>query len=121
MTTQLENQIEAASDDAPRVTPTDIEEKIQFEYFFVTEAREQGLHINEADSYVPSLAPVKSLMTFCVLQLTNGFTVIGESSCVSPASHDADIGKKVARQNAITKVWPLMGYALQEKLHEAVK
>ena len=30
---------------------------------------------------------------------------------------DAELGRKIARANAVNKVWPLMGYALKEKLH----
>jgi hypothetical protein len=56
------------------------------------------------------------LLTFCVLVLRNGFTVTGESACASPENFDAELGRKIARQNAITKVWPLMGYALRERL-----
>ena len=56
------------------------------------------------------------LLTFCVLVLRNGFTVTGESACASPENFDAEIGRKVARQNAINKVWPLMGYELRSKL-----
>jgi hypothetical protein len=57
------------------------------------------------------------LLTFCVLVLRNGFTVTGESACVSPENFDAELGRKIARQNAIAKVWPLMGYALRERLY----
>ena len=60
-----------------------------------------------------------SLLTFCVLVLRNGFTVTGESACASPENFDAEIGRKVARENAINKIWPLMGYELKTRLHEA--
>jgi hypothetical protein len=50
--------------------------------------------------------------------LQNGFTVTGESACASPENFDAEIGRKVARQNAVQKIWPLMGYALKQQLHE---
>lgn len=56
------------------------------------------------------------LMTFCVLVLRNGFTVTGESACASPENFDAELGRKIARQNAVSKMWPLMGYALKERL-----
>lgn len=56
------------------------------------------------------------LLTFCVLVLSTGFTVTGESACASPESFDAEIGRKIARQNAVNKVWPLMGYELRSKL-----
>ena len=60
--------------------------------------------------------PALSLLTLCVLVLKNGFTVTGESACASPENFDAELGKKIARQNAVQKIWPLMGYALKEKL-----
>ena len=60
-----------------------------------------------------------SLLSFCVLVLSNGFTVTGESACASPENFDAEIGRKIARQNAEAKVWPLMGYALKQRLHDA--
>lgn len=56
------------------------------------------------------------LLTFCVLVLRNGFTVTGESACASPENFNADIGRRIARENAINKIWPLMGYALKERL-----
>ena len=56
------------------------------------------------------------LLTFCVLVLKNGFTVTGESACASPENFNAEIGRKIARQNAVDKVWPLMGYALKSEL-----
>ncbi len=60
-------------------------------------------------------APLQ-LLTFCVLILQNGFTVTGESACVSPENFDAEIGRKVARQNAEQKIWTLAGYELRSKL-----
>ena len=57
-----------------------------------------------------------SLLTFCVLVLKNGFTVTGESACASPENFDAELGRKIARQKAVEKIWPLMGYALKERL-----
>jgi hypothetical protein len=56
------------------------------------------------------------LLTICVLTLKNGFTVTGESACASPENFNAELGRKIARQNAVDKVWPLMGYALKERL-----
>lgn len=56
------------------------------------------------------------LLTFCVLVLRNGFTVTGESACVSPENFDAELGRKIARQKAVEKIWPLMGYELCSRL-----
>lgn len=48
----------------------------------------------------------------------NGFTVTGESACASPENFDAEIGRKIARQNAVNKIWMLEGYLLKQKLSE---
>ena len=33
-----------------------------------------------------------------------------------PENFDAELGRKIARQNAVAKVWPLMGYELRSRL-----
>ena len=71
--------------------------------------------VNAAFPGAPQLTAL-DLLTFCVLVLRNGFTVTGESACASPENFDAELGRKIARQNAVQKMWPLMGYALKERL-----
>ena len=71
--------------------------------------------VNDAFQGAP-LYPALGLLTFCVLVLKNGFTVTGESACASPENFDAEIGRKIARQNAVAKIWPLMGYELRSNL-----
>lgn len=61
------------------------------------------------------------LLTFCVLVLRNGFTVTGESACASPENFDAEICRKIARDNAVQKIWPLEGYLLKQNLHDSSK
>ena len=56
------------------------------------------------------------LLTFCVLVLKNGFTVTGESACASKENFNEEIGRKIARQNAVAKIWALEGYLLKERL-----
>jgi len=51
-----------------------------------------------------------------VLVLTNGFTVVGQSACVSPENFNADIGRKVARDNAVSQLWPLLGFRLADRI-----
>ena len=60
-----------------------------------------------------------TMLTVCVLTLRNGFTVTGESACASPENFDAEIGRKIARENARQKIWALEGYLLRETLHSA--
>lgn len=52
-------------------------------------------------------------MTVCCLTLKNGFHVIGESACISPDDFEAEIGRKIARANAINKLWQLEGYQIK--------
>lgn len=52
----------------------------------------------------------------CELTLKNGYTVRGESSCVSIENFDLELGKKISREDAKGKVWQLEGYLLKEKL-----
>jgi hypothetical protein len=110
----IEQEIQAKGLTAPRVTPNDIEGNIRYETYFT--AAEGAL---QADGDAGDKA--LELLTFCVLVLCNGYTVTGESACASPENFDADIGQKIARANAIDKIWPLMGYALKEKLSEQEK
>lgn len=120
----IEQEIQAKGLTAPRVTPADIEAAILSEHYFTAaEGRAGAL---AAETYVgrerpkigdADLLPL-TLLTFCVLVLRNGFTVTGESACASPENFDAEIGRKVARANAVGKVWPLEGYLLKQRLHE---
>jgi len=55
-------------------------------------------------------------MTVCCLTLKNGYNVIGESACASAENFDADLGRRIAFNNARNKIWPLAGYALREQL-----
>jgi hypothetical protein len=110
----IEREIQAKGLNAPRITPAGVEANIASEHYFTAEAAAIAAG-DDASKLHESL----SLLTICVLVLKNGFTVTGESACASPENFDAEIGRKVARQNAVNKVWPLMGYALKQSLHEA--
>ncbi len=92
---------------APRVTPADIEGAIAYEnYHLASQAPQSRV------DYPSSL----DLLTICVLVLRNGFTVTGESACASPENFNAEIGRRIARQHAVAKIWPLLGYELRTKL-----
>ena len=93
---------------APRVTPADIDANIVKEVYFTAADGILGASIS-TDDISTLINTEHTLLTFCVLTLCNGFTVTGESACASPENFDAEIGRKIARQNAISKVWSLMG------------
>ena len=111
---KIEQKIQAKGLAAPRVMPADIEAEIIDEVFFTGE---QGYQRSNEDRGIPAGAYSHlKLLTFCILVLRNGFTVTGESACVSPENFDAEIGRMIARQNAVAKVWPLLGFRLRDKL-----
>ena len=91
----IEAEIQAKGLTAPRLTPADIHAVI----------------VGETYTVLPS---GKCLV--CELTLRNGFTVRGESSAVSRANFDREIGEKISRQRAVDQIWPLEGYLLQERL-----
>ena len=91
----LEKEIQAKGLNAPRLTPDLIDSVIVDEAFYV----------------YPD-----TTFTVCLLTLRNGYQVIGESACASPENFDVEIGRKIAKDNARSKVWQLEGYLLKEKL-----
>ncbi|PHS59323.1 MAG: hypothetical protein COB03_03240 [Alteromonas sp.] len=93
----IENEIQEKGLTAPRITPEIIESKIKSEQY----------HVFDGTTF-----------TTCLLTLENGFTVLGESACASPENFDAEIGRKIARDNARNKIWALEGYLLKEQLNK---
>lgn len=93
--TAIEAEIQRKGLNAPRLTPQHIDDQIVTEQFHVF--------------------PGTSL-TVCALTLRNGFQVVGESAAASPENFDAEIGRKIARDNARSKIWALEGYLLRSKL-----
>lgn len=97
---QIEADIKEKGLNAPRLSPGDIDEVVVSEEFI--------------------LMPSGKAMV-CELTLRNGFTVRGESACVSRENFDDDIGRKISYANARNKVWELEGYLLQDILHSSRK
>jgi hypothetical protein len=113
----IEKEIQDKGLNAPRVKPTDIDALIIDELYFTAYEASIGQDVSPQER--PQVATqAHGLLTFCVLTLRNGFTVTGESACASPANFNAEIGRKVARENARAKIWPLEGYLLKQRLYE---
>jgi hypothetical protein len=93
--TTIEAEIQSKGLTAPRLTPALIDATIVAEAFYV----------------FPD-----STLTVCALTLRNGYLVTGESAAASPANFDAELGRKIARDNARNKIWALEGYSLRERL-----
>lgn len=93
----LEREIHAKGPNAPRLRIADIDAVIIAENYTVLRS---------------------GRTTICELTLKNGFTVVGESSCVSQANFDAELGKKISRIDAWQQIWPLEAYLLKQRLFE---
>ena len=92
----IEKEIQEKGLTAPRVTPEHLENVIVSEQFHV----------------FPN-----TTFTACLLTLKNGYTVLGESACASAANFNAELGRKIARDNAKNKIWALEGYLLRDRLN----
>lgn len=55
--------------------------------------------------------------TICMLTMVNGFTVRGESSCVSKENFVKDLGEGYAFADALNNAWAFEGYLLAEELN----
>jgi hypothetical protein len=94
----IEKEIQSKGLNAPRLNPAHIDAQI----------------VGEAYHVFPG-----TTLTVCALTLRNGFHVVGESAAASPENFDADLGKKISRDNARNKIWALEGYLLRSKLAAA--
>ena len=108
---------------APRVTPQDLQNNIASAHYFT--ARDGIVGVELDAGLIDEASGTRTheslgMLTFCVLVLKNGFTVTGESACASPENYNPEIGRKIARQNAEQKIWPLMGYHLKQQLSEGI-
>lgn len=56
------------------------------------------------------------VMTLCTLVMHNGFVIIGKAAPASPENFNADLGRKLAYEDAVRQAWPLMGFALKDRL-----
>ena len=95
----------AAVAKAPRVSLADINDAIAAEYTF-----------RAADAVHAENDQQLSILTIHIIKMKNGFTVLGKAAPASPENFNADLGAKLAREDAIRQIWPLMGFALCEKL-----
>lgn len=96
---------------APRVTLANIEASIDATHYFtgrqaVVMTAPPGQHVH----------PDLNCLTICLMVMKNGFSVIGKSAPASPENFNAELGRKYAYEDAVRQVWPLMGFALRDRL-----
>ena len=105
----IEKEIQAKGKTAPRLTPEHIDAQI---------AGENWGRASDMFKGAPQSRALECL-TICVLTLKNGYTIVGKSACASPENYDAELGGKIAREDARKQIWALEGYLLRSKLAAA--
>lgn len=110
----IEHSFEKSS---ARVSLAQIEQTIASEHYFTALDGAVGEEIMRG--LKPDYHPMDlAYLTLCVLRLKNGFTVLGKSACADPKSFDKELGRKIAREDAINQMWPLLGYELKSRIHK---
>jgi hypothetical protein len=100
----------AAGRTAPRVSLADIDAAIRHRYDIT------GADAVRPDDGVRITQPSLQILSICILVMRNGFTIIGKAAPASPANFDRALGIRLAYEDAVRQVWPLMGYALRDRL-----
>lgn len=108
MSLKDDDELSAKSATHPRVTLEDLKAAVVAEVWFTAGSAARGLNL-------PSTVPM-DLLTLYVATLANGFTIVGKSAPASPENFDEEKGRIFAKEDALRQLWPLMGYALREKL-----
>ena len=107
---------------APRVTSQAIEDTISAEHYFTAYEGVLGERFvrgeGESDAGKGRVPKTLGLLTFCVMTLKNGFTVVGKSASASFENFNPEIGKRIAREDATRQIWVLLGYQLRDRLNQ---
>jgi hypothetical protein len=90
---------------APRVSLDDIKAAMTAVYYTTA-----------AEAVGPTSYRSLSVMTLCFVVMRNGFVIIGKSAPASEANFDVSLGRKLAYEDCVRQIWPLMGFALRERL-----
>lgn len=94
---EIEKQLQEKGLNAPRLSPNMIAETILAEQYYIFPG---------------------TVLTVCCLTLQNGFNVVGKSAPVSPDNFNEEMGRTIARKDAVNQIWALEGYLLKSKLKE---
>ena len=115
---EVSDQEAAAVAVAPRVALADIERAIAAEFYVTAgQAVVDSEHGRVAPDYeVPRVYEALDGFTICVIVLRNGWVITGTSAAASPENYNAELGRKIAYETAVKQIWPLMGFALRERL-----
>lgn len=108
MSLKDDDELSARSATHPRVSVKDLEANIVSENYFTAGQAARGLNQPHSEAL--------DLLTIYVGVTKNGFTIVGKSAPASPENFDEHKGQVFAKEDALRQLWPLMGYALRERL-----
>lgn len=54
---------------------------------------------------------LRGVLTVAILQLDNGWWLVGKSAPVDPDNYDAEYGRQLAYDDALRQAWPLLAFA----------
>lgn len=114
---QAEQAAAGVSKGAPRVTLADIEAEI-VDVCYLNGATFYERAMKQKFTQPVNLLDIRCL-TLCLCITKSGFMVVGKSAPASPDNFDAELGRKLAYEDAVRQLWPLMGFALKDRLRRA--
>ena len=94
---EVEAEIQAKGLNAPHLTPEDICESIKSIEYWV----------------VPN-----TTTTVCAMIFQNNYVITGTSAAASMDNFDQEVGRNIAYENARQRIWPLLGYVLNQKFYK---
>ncbi len=97
---------------APRVTLDDLKAAVHQRFDVTADAALEGDHIS------PKSMKALGVLSLCILVLHNGWTVVGKSAPASVENFNPEIGADLAFKDALTQMWPLMGFNLRCHLYQ---
>jgi len=106
--------LSARSATAPRVSVDDLRNGVVEGYYVNAGSVVSRSHGGD----LPEDHPLR-LMTLCFLICDNGFVIVGKSAPASAENFDVEKGRVFAYEDAMRQLWPMRGFALRQRLHEA--
>jgi hypothetical protein len=88
-----------------KITPQDVQDAITATYYFTAADLPFAAGIEDKELHK---------VTFCLIVLKNGTKVTGVNyGAIDNADHDPEIGRRRAKDQALDKVYELLGYELR--------
>ena len=109
--TEKASAASAAAQGGTRVSLDDIKAQIDMVAFSTADALiiQRGVTLKQLEQL--------KVMTICTMLMKNGWVTIGKSAPADPKSYNPELGQKLAYEDCIRQLWPLMGFNLRTKLH----